>query len=112
MERAKSFLRKADAQRFSITVEADKLQGGWIDPRLSRTTINEWADRWLRTKSHLKPKTLAGYESNLNAHVIPAFGTHELRHVDRMSVEEWVANLQASGLGPSGVRQARQVLNT
>ncbi len=112
MERAKSFLRKADAQRFSITVEADKLQGGWIDPRLSRTTINEWADRWLRTKSHLKPKTLAGYESNINAHVIPAFGTHELRHVDRMGVEEWVANLQASGLGPSGVRQARQVLNS
>jgi len=28
-----------------------------------------------------------------------------------MAAEEWIANLQASGLGPSGVRQARQVLN-
>lgn len=29
-----------------------------------------------------------------------------------MSVEEWVADLQASGLGPSGVSQARQVVNS
>lgn len=111
-ERAKSFLRKADAERFAVTMEADKLRGSWIDPRLSRATITEWSERWLRTKSHLKPKTLAGYESNLGAHVLPAFGAHELRHVDRMAVEEWVAELEADGLGPSAVRQARQVLNS
>lgn len=111
-ERARSFLRKVDAERFAVTVEADKLRGEWTDPRLSRTTLAEWSDRWLRTKSHLKPKTLAGYESNLRAHVLPAFGSHELRHIDRMAVEEWVADLQGRGLGPSGVRQARQVLNS
>jgi integrase len=55
---------------------------------------------------------LAGYRSNLQAHVIPAFAGYQLRHVDRMAVEEWVADLQASGLGPSGIRQARQVLNS
>jgi integrase len=111
-ERARSFLRKADAERFAVTVEADKLRGEWTDPRLSRTTLAEWSDRWLRTKSHLKPKTLAGYESNLRAHVLPAFGSHELRHVERMAIEEWVADLQGRELGPSGVRQARQVLNS
>ena len=67
---------------------------------------------WLRTKAHLKPKTLVGYESNLRAHVLPAFGDFGLRYVDRMAVEEWVADLQTSGLGHSGVRQARQVLNS
>ena len=111
-ERARSFLRKADAERFAVTVEADKLRGEWTDPRLSRTTVTEWSDRWLRTKSHLKPKTLAGYESNLRAHILPAFGDHQLRHVERMAVEEWVADLQGRGLGPSGVRQARQVLTS
>lgn len=111
-ERARSFLRKVDAERFAVTVEADKLRGEWTDPRLSRTKLAEWSDRWLRTKSHLKPKTLAGYESNLRAHVLPAFGSHELRHVERMAVEEWVADLQGRELGPSGVRQARQVLNS
>jgi len=111
-ERARSFLRKADASRFAVTVEADRIRGKWTDPRLSKTTVAEWSQRWLRTKAHLKPKTLAGYESNLRAHVLPVFGSDQLRHVDRMAVEEWVADLQASGLGPSGVRQARQVLNS
>jgi len=101
-----------DAGRFAATVEADRLRGEWTDPRLAKTSVAEWSERWLRTKADLKPKTLAGYESHLRAHVLPAFGSHELRHLDRMAVEEWVADLQASGLGPSGVRQARQVLNS
>lgn len=111
-ERAKGFSRKADADRFAVTVEADKLRGGWTDPRLSKTTVAEWSDRWLRTKSGLKPKTLAGYESNLRAHVLPAFKVYELRQIDRMAVEERVADLQGRDLGTSAVRQARQVLNS
>jgi integrase len=111
-ERSRSFVRKVDAERFMATVQADLIRGDWTDPRLSQITLEEWAERWLRTKAHLKPKTLAGYRSNLHAHVLPAFGRYQLRHVDRMGVEEWVADLQASGLGPSGIRQARQVLNS
>lgn len=111
-ERARGFLRKSDAHRFAISVEADRLRGEWTDPRLSKTTVAEWSERWLLTKSHLKPKTLAGYESNLRAYVLPTFGEHQLRHIDRMAVEEWVAEVQATGLGPSGVRQARQALNS
>lgn len=111
-ERSKSFTRKTDADRFAATVQADLIRGDWTDPRLSQTTLAEWAQRWLRTKTHLKPKTLAGYQSNLDVHVLPTFGRHQLRHIDRMAVEEWIADLQASGLGPSGIRQARQVLNS
>ncbi len=111
-ERSRSFARKADADRFMATVQADLIRGDWTDPRLSKITVEEWSERWVRTKSHLKPKTLAGYRSNLQAHVIPAFGGYQLRHVDRMAVEEWITDLQASGLGPSGIRQARQVLNS
>ena len=111
-ERSRSFARKADADRFMATVQADLIRGDWTDPRLSQITVEEWAKRWLRTKAHLKPKTLAGYQSNLYAHVLPAFAYHQLRHIDRMTVEEWITDLQASGLGPSGIRQARQVLNS
>jgi integrase len=107
-----SFVRKVDADRFMATVQADLIRGDWTDPRLSQITVEEWAERWLRTKAHLKPKTLVGYRSNIHAHVMPAFGRYQLRHVDRMAVEEWVADLQASGLGPSGIRQAHQVLNS
>lgn len=111
-ERAKSFTRKVDAEKFAVTVEADKLRGEWADPRLSKTNLTDWSSRWLQTKTHLKPKTLVGYESNLRAHVLPRFGKYELRHVSRLDVEEWVAELRSKGLGQSGVRQARQILNS
>lgn len=87
-ERSKSFARKADADRFMATAQADLVRGEWTDPRLSRTTLAEWSQRWMVTKGHLKPKTLAGYRSNLNAHVLPTFGDYQLRHIDRMAVEE------------------------
>ena len=45
-ERARSFYKKADADRFAAAVETDILRGEWTDPRLSRTSIAEWAERW------------------------------------------------------------------
>lgn len=111
-ERSRSFARRADADRFLATVQADLVRGEWTDPRLARIPVEEWSRRWLATKRHLKPKTLAGYESILHAHVLPTFGSYQLRHVDRMADEEWMADLQATGLGASGVRQARQLLNS
>ena len=44
-QRSKTFKRKTDATRFSSTVEADMLRGDWLDPRLSRMTLRERADR-------------------------------------------------------------------
>ena len=45
-ERAKSFARKVDAQRFLQHAEADKLRGLWVDPQQGRTTVGELAERW------------------------------------------------------------------
>lgn len=74
-ERSRSFARRADADRFLATVQADLVRGEWTDPRLARIPVEEWSRRWLATKRHLKPKTLAGYESILHAHVLPTFGS-------------------------------------
>ncbi|NIA26335.1 MAG: tyrosine-type recombinase/integrase [Gammaproteobacteria bacterium] len=111
-ERSRSFARKADAEKFKSTTEADLVRGEWHDPRLARATVAGWSERWLRTKAHLKPYTRAGYESLLRVHIVPRWGDLELRHIDRLGVEEWVADLQATGLSASRVRQARQVLNS
>jgi len=111
-ERSRSFARKADAEKFKSTTEADLVRGEWHDPRLSRMAVTVWAERWLRTKAHLKPYTRAGYESLLRVHILPRWGELELRHIDRLGVEEWVAGLRAAGLSASRIRQARQVLNS
>ena len=56
-ERAKSFARKVDAERFLRHVEADLVRGQWVDPEHGRTTVGELAERWFTwdfdTAAHL-----------------------------------------------------------
>ncbi len=56
-ERSRTFTRKVDTERFLATVEVDKVRGRWIDPALGKVSFEEWAERWMATTVHLKPKT-------------------------------------------------------
>jgi integrase len=109
-ERSKSFRRRVDADRFLIQVEAQKQQGAWVNPDQSATRLGDWAQRWLATRSNLKPKTIASYESLLSVHILPRFGTTPLDRIERVAIEAWVAEL-ARILSPSRTRQAHQALN-
>ena len=63
MERARNFRRRIDAERFLVTVEADKVRGSWTDPRLARTTVEEWLPTWQASRVHLRRSTRAGADS-------------------------------------------------
>ncbi len=110
-ERSRSFRRKADAERFAVSVESSMLRGEWIDPRLGKTTFGEWAARWMPTTAALKPKTRAGYESLLRTYLIPRFGHAPLARIEPVQVHEWIADLVASGLSPSRIRQCYFLLS-
>lgn len=110
-ERAKAFPRESDAKAFLATVEESKLRGGWIDPSLARVPLREWAERWMGTVVHLKPKTRVGYESLLRNHVSPTFGAVPIGRIEQLEVRDWVARLTKEGLSPSRIRQAYQVLS-
>jgi len=110
-ERSKTYRRKVDAEKFLIHVEAQKQRAEWINPELSSTLFEGWAEGWLANRTHLKPKTFSGYESLLNVHILPRFGSSRLDRIDSLSIEEWVADLKASGLSASRIRQAHNVLS-
>ncbi len=42
-QRAKSFRRKGDADRFAAVVEADKLRGAYVDPTAGRIKLRDFA---------------------------------------------------------------------
>ncbi|HHC07410.1 MAG TPA: hypothetical protein ENK55_01650 [Actinobacteria bacterium] len=105
-ERARNFPRRVDAERFLVTVEADKLRGDWVDPRLARTTFGEWTDRWRGTIGHVKPYTRDGYESLLRVHVLPRFAEAPLVNIQLVDIQEWLPDLGRSGLSVSRIRQA------
>lgn len=104
-ERARNFRRKADAERFSVTVETDKIRGMWADPRLARITVGEWLPTWQASRVHLRPSTRALSESLLRNHVLPYFGDRRLGSVTPTDVQGFVAHLEEKGLAASSVRQ-------
>ena len=97
-ERAKSFARKVDAERFLRHVEADLVRGQWVDPRQGQTTVGELAERWFATTATLKPKTREDYRSLLHNHILPAFGNRAVASLDTLAVRAWLAGLVSRGL--------------
>jgi integrase len=110
-ELSKTFRKKVDAEKFLATVEADIARGDWVDPTLGRVTLEEWSQRWLASKRRIKPKTRAGYESLLEARILPTFGDLAINRIDRESVEAWVTTMLDEGLSASRVKQSYLVLH-
>lgn len=109
-ERAKSFVRKTDAERFLRQVEADKLRGHWVDPRRGRTTVGELAERWYETTVGLKATTRKDYRSLLDTHVLPAFRDQAVATIDTLTVRGWLARMLDGGLSSSRATHAYHVL--
>ena len=109
--REKWFRRMADAKAFKSQVEADLYRGTWTDPRGGEITLDAWSEIWMKSKSHLAPKTLAGYRSLLDLHVLQELGRRSLSSLGPEDVGAWVSGMNAKRLSPSRVRQAYRVLS-
>jgi integrase len=108
-QRSKTFKRKTDAVRFSSTVEADKLRGDWLDPRLARLTVAEWADAWHATLTQA-PKTKEVYEGHLRNWVLPALGDVPVANLDKAQVRGFVASIRRQGRSQGTVDGCVKVL--
>lgn len=109
-ERIKTFRTRAEADRWLATVKTDLARGDYVDPRLARSRFSEWADEWLATTAHLKPKTRVGYASDLRVHVLPTFAGRAVGSIQQVDVRRFVADMVANGAAPGTVRNARKVL--
>lgn len=105
-ERSRTFARKTDAEQFLAQTESDKARGTWLDPTLAEVPFGEWAERWLASTSHLKPKTISGYQSLLRSRIMPVFQRAPIGAIRPIDVREWVSRMQADGLSASRCRQA------
>lgn len=109
-ERKRSFPRRVDADRYLTSVSAALLDGSYVDPARSRIPVGEWAVPWLAGRAHLKPKTLASYESLLRTRVLPTWETVPLARVTHAGAVAWVAQMRSEGLSASRTRQAYHLL--
>lgn len=110
-ERSRTFTRRTDAEQFLAQTEVDKSRGSWIDPARAQVLFGDWAERWLATTTHLKPKTRVGYESMLRVRLLPAFERAPIGEIRPIDVREWMSNMQARDLSASSCRQAYHLLS-
>ena len=109
-ERAKSFTRKKDAERFLTGIENDKLRGTWTDPTLGRVQLADWYAMWRRATVELRPNTEARDERLFRLHILPRFGSMPLAAITQDEVRVWVTHATRQGLAASTVRRAYQLL--
>jgi integrase len=74
-------------------------------------TLGEFVDGWLATvKPSIRPSTLVSYQTNVRR-IKRYLGQRDLDSVKPADIQEWYLRLQAEGLSPHTVAQARRVLH-
>lgn len=94
-QRRKSFRRKAEAEAFRNTVEADKLRGTYIDIDAGRVTFGEYAAEWLAGRT-FEETTYEATELRLRLHVLPVIGQMQLRQIKPSTIQRLIASMELS----------------
>jgi integrase len=93
-----------DWLRDRLLQDAQKDEAGQAE---TGATFADAAEEYLRFAEHdrgCKPSTIRGYRSQLNAHLLPAFGKMRIEDITEREIERWRA-------GMTGSRKARRVLS-
>jgi integrase len=113
-ERSKTFDRKADAERWAKTQEADVARGQWVDPSLGRVTFAKWVTTWQAGLHDLRESTLDLNLGVVRNHLLPRFGASHIAEITTADVKAMIADdLLAGYSGSAGRRHVfvlRQIL--
>lgn len=94
-QRRKTFRRKAEAEAFRHTVEADKLRGTYVDVDAGRVTFAEYAAEWLAGRTFDRT-TYDATELRLRLHVLPVIGGMQLRRIKPSAIQQLLRSMDLS----------------
>ena len=83
--------------------------------RAGRTeTVGQWLEHWVENVGarSVRPKTLAGYRTAVNVHLILGLGAHRLDKLLPEHIERFDTRLLATGRAPATVHQVHRTLRT
>lgn len=106
--RSKTFNTRTEAKDFLDNTRADLHRGDYVDPRNAKVPFKTIANDWLETKVK-RPRTIAGYRSLLDNHILPNFGHRPVGSIGTRDVRKWLAQMQRTHK-PGTVRNAYRVL--
>lgn len=95
--------QKRIAEQWLSAMQADVARGDFIDPNASRTTFQEFAEKWLASQSG-DPNTRASMESQLRLHAFPRIGSRQLGSFQPSHIRELVTQLEETGMSGAYAR--------
>ncbi len=106
----KTFKTKAEAQDWLSQMKYHLGRG--YDLEGSQMTLREYLQQWLKTKSaSVRESTLYQYRLQIQNHIIPTLGDVPLQELRLARIENFYADLLASGLSIRTVRYVHSVLH-
>jgi hypothetical protein len=79
------------AQERALDVESDQRRQRFADPRLAKTTIDEWIRSW--SDAHgVTAMTWSTYSSHIRNHILPQWSGTAIGDIARIKVKGWVNN--------------------
>lgn len=108
-QRAKTFDRKLDAERWLASVTVDTLAGRYVDPSAGRETVEAYGRRWAEGQPW-RPQTRDRMMHVLESQIFKRWGSAQLRSLRPSDVQAWVGQMTAAGLAPSTVESYYRVL--
>lgn len=108
----RTFVYKADANRWLAFTEAELLSGDWIDPEAGRIPFSEYAKAWVEERPGLRPKTIQLYRYLLRAHLQKEFGSRTIASITEADVRRWRADLLSAGVSPVTAAKAYRLLKS
>jgi Phage integrase, N-terminal SAM-like domain len=105
-----TFDSKTSAERWLTLVEAEVIQGDWINPDAGRVLFGKYARDWIEERPRLRPKTIELYRYLLRSHLDPAFGSRSLADIKEPHVRRWRKNLLDAQVSAVTVAKAYRLL--
>jgi integrase len=104
-QRARTFKRKVDAERFLRDTRTDLDRGVYRAPAPRKLTVNRLADEWLDGAMNLRTGGRETYRRDLDRYILPALGDVAIGRLTAAGIDRFLADELAQGLAPSSVHR-------
>jgi len=107
---SKKFPTKKAAEDWLHIQEGDKVRGTFRDPDAGNVSLAALVDGFIDGAVDLAPATVALYRVMARRYIAPSIGRRRVGSIRPQDIREWVAALNARGVGTPTIVKARQLV--
>jgi integrase len=111
-QRQKTLPSLTEAKLYASQVTVDIAAGRYLNPDLARTTLTDYATRYMARRKALEPATVDRYQAALNNNILPLIGDIPVAQIKPADVDGLIEQMTDDGFAPATIRKAVTLLST